>query len=90
MLTACAISRSERERLFEIVRELHLPGGDATAMAWSPDGLLLAVGGAAGDVMIVDPKAAADRELTGEPAHDTVMHVCWTADGSRLAVAWRS
>lgn len=41
-----------------VVQELHLTGGCVTALAWSPTGDQLAVGGILGDLVIVDPAAA--------------------------------
>lgn len=76
--------------------ELRVAGGVVTALAWSPDGGQLAVGGMLGDLVLLDPTAERQPRALLRPVEvtdkldTTVMSICWAADGSRIALATRT
>ena len=63
--------------------ELARFGGQAYAVAWSPDGRLIAAGGTSGRIRLYD--AEVYTELLSFRAHDDyIFSLAWTPDGSRL------
>ena len=63
---------------------VHRPG-TLLSCDWSPDGLTLATGHADGTVTLWDAtEGVARREYSAAAG---VFHVCWNADGARLAVS---
>jgi len=61
------------------------PGAPVTAVAFSPDGKLLALGGYRA-VTLADPQTGAVIQRLGGPA-DQVLALGWASDGKRLAAA---
>src|SRR5439155_8966870 len=64
-------------------KDVRALGGDATALAWSPDGRRIAAAGATG-VRVLDAETGAEvRALPCEGAE----RVAWSPDGRRIAAA---
>ena len=59
-------------------------GGHAEAIAWSPDGSLIAFGQDDGTMVVWHPRTA--KTILRKNLHKAhVLHVCWSPDGTKLA-----
>lgn len=97
VLVSLSIAAPAQQRL-QVERDLHLTGGFVTALAWSPAGDQLAVGGMIGDLVVLDPSASAEpraprvlrQAATPGNLVDTVGNIAWSADGQRLVFTTRT
>ncbi len=63
---------------------IRVDGGNAEAIAWSPDGSLLVFGQDDGTLVVWNPRT--EKTILRKNLHKAhVLHVCWSPDGTKVA-----
>ncbi|MCP5070753.1 MAG: WD40 repeat domain-containing protein [bacterium] len=85
------LSSASTQELLRLERELRLEHGFVTALAWSPKGDRLAIGGILGGVFVMNAEGKQVAKLREDTSSysSSVMDLCWSSDSEHLVVAGR-